>query len=312
MAVRYWAPAGISLWSVQPLRVDFVEGVSRQVFRSQRISPCYHGLASISRFVSGWSAMYSVAKSIAQPYCALLLIAACGLLLLARHNPVNWRRFVLPWMAWLGLVLLSIPIVSQYVCGTLEAGFPPPRQLPIQMDALVVLGGGLQPPDQFLVSSVVTSGTLRRCISAAEVYRRCGDIPVVCCGGPTLDGQVKLSEAEVMRDCLVSMQVPAERIILENKSRNTRENATYALEVLQRHSLKHVGLITSARHMNRAVSCFKVVGLDVAPLPCGHRLKTTSPSCFQSWVPSASSLSAANGAIQEWLGIAWYKLRGWT
>ena len=255
--------------------------------------------------------MYSVAKSIAQPYCALLLIVALGLLLLARHKPVSWRRFALPWAAWCGLVLLSLPLISQFLCRTLESGYPPTRNLPGQVDAIVVLGGGVQPSDQVLVSSAATSGTLRRCISAAEVYRRCGDIPIVCCGGPTLDGQV-MSEAEAMRDCLVSMQVPAERIILENKSRNTRENATCALEVLQRHSLKYVGLITSARHMNRAVSCFKVVGLDVAPLPCGHRLKTASPSCLQSWVPSASSLSAANGAIQEWLGIAWYKLRGWT
>ena len=255
--------------------------------------------------------MYSVAKSIAQPYCALLLTVALGLLLLARHKPVNWRRFALPWAAWCGLVLLSLPLISQFLCRTLESGYPPTRNLPGQVDAIVVLGGGVQPSDQVLVSSAATSGTLRRCISAAEVYRRCGDIPIVCCGGPTLDGQV-MSEAEAMRDCLVSMQVPAERIILENKSRNTRENAMCALEVLQSHSLKHVGLITSARHMYRAVSCFKVVGLDVAPLPCGHRLKTASPSCLQSWVPSASSLSAANGAIQEWLGIAWYKLRGWT
>ena len=255
--------------------------------------------------------MYSLVKSIAQPYCALLLIVALGLLLLARHKPANWRRFALPWSAWCGLVLLSLPLISQFLCSTLESGYPPARNLPGQVDAIVVLGGGVQPSDHFLVSSAATSGTLRRCISAAEVYRRCGDISIICCGGPTLDGQV-MSEAEAMRDCLVSMQVPAERIILENKSRNTRENAKYALEVLQRHSLKHVGLITSARHMNRAVSCFKVVGLDVAPLPCGHRLKTASPSCLKSWVPSAGSLSAANGAIQEWLGIAWYKLRGWT
>ena len=164
--------------------------------------------------------MYSVAKSIAQPYCALLLIVALGLLLLARHKPVNWRRFALPWAAWCGLVLLSLPLISQFLCRTLESGYPPMRNLPGQVDAIVVLGGGVQPSDQFLVSSAATSGTLRRCISAAEVYRRCGDIPIVCCGGPTLDGQV-MSEAEAMRDCLVSMQVPAERIILENKSRNT-------------------------------------------------------------------------------------------
>ncbi|MEE3368573.1 MAG: YdcF family protein [Planctomycetota bacterium] len=256
--------------------------------------------------------MYSVAKSIAQPYCALLLIAAWGLLLLARHNPVNWRRFALPWAGWLGLALLSIPIVSQYVCRTLETGFPSPRQLPTQVDALVVLGGGLQLPDQFLVSSVVTSGTLRRCISAAEVYRRCGDIPIICCGGPTLDGYLKLSEAEAMRDCLVQMQVPAERIILEKKSRNTRENAMYALEILQRNSLQDVALITSARHMNRAVSCFKAIGVDVLPLPCNQRLNSVPATSLRSWIPSARALSAANSAIQEWLGIVWYKLRGWT
>jgi uncharacterized SAM-binding protein YcdF (DUF218 family) len=256
--------------------------------------------------------MYSVAKSIAQPYCALLLIVALGLLLLARHKPVNWRRFALPWAAWCGLVLLSLPLISQFLCRTLERGYPPARNLPGQVDVIVVLGGGVQPSDHFLVSSAVTSSTLRRCISAVEVYRKCGEVPIVCCGGPTSLGYSKLSEAEAMRDCLVSMQVPKERIILEQKSRNTRENAMYALEVLQRHSLKHAALITSARHMNRAVSCFRVVGLDVAPLPCSHRLKVVSPARLRNWVPSALALGAANGAIQEWLGIAWYKLRGWT
>ena len=255
--------------------------------------------------------MYSVAKSIAQPYCALLLIVALGLLLLARHKPVNWRRFALPWAAWCGLVLLSLPLISQFLCRTLERGYPPLRNLPGQVDVIVVLGGGVQPSDQVLVSSAATSGTLRRCISAAEFYRRCGDIPIVCCGGPTLDGQV-MSEAEAMRDCLVSMQVPAERIILEKKSRNTRENAMYASEILQRNSLQDVALITSARHMNRAVSCFRAVGIDVLPLPCSQRLNDVPATSVRSWIPSAQALSAANSVIQEWLGIVWYKLHGWT
>ena len=256
--------------------------------------------------------MYSVAKSIAQPYCALLLMVALGLLLLARHKPVSWRRIAMPSVGWLGLVLLSLPLVSRSLSTIVESGYPPPYHLPSEVDAIVVLGGGLHPSGQFLVSSSVTSSTLRRCVSAAEVYRRCGEVPIVCCGGATLRDRPELSEAEAMRDCLVLMQIPAARVILEKRSRNTRENATHALEILQRRGLENVVLVTSAGHMKRAVSCFNSVGIDVVPLPCSHRRRVQSLDHVKSWIPSASALSESNGAMQECLGLMWYKIRGWT
>lgn len=62
--------------------------------------------------------------------------------------------------------------------------------------------------------------------------------------------------------------VPSTDIILENKSRNTRENALFtALMLRTRFQTNRCILITSAWHMRRAVGCFHKAGLAVTPFP---------------------------------------------
>ena len=255
--------------------------------------------------------MYVFIKTLVQPYIGFLLLLVCGLVLTARRKPVTWRRVAVTWTGCLGLIVLSLPIVSRNLYMTLETAFPPIQSLPRQLDAIVVLGGGLMERDGLLESGSMTSGTLRRCVSAAEVSRHYGPIPIVCCGGPTLRSTPQLSEAGVMRDCLVTMQVPDTQLILESHSLNTHQNAKNTAALLQRRGLENVALITSASHMKRAVSCFNAQGVTVVPLPCSHRAASGVPPTGLDWIPSASALSRSNRAIQEWLGIVWYKLRGW-
>jgi uncharacterized SAM-binding protein YcdF (DUF218 family) len=63
-------------------------------------------------------------------------------------------------------------------------------------------------------------------------------------------------------------ELPGDRIVLENVSRNTLENALYARDLLGRSDTTSIRLITSRYHMKRAVLIFRnVLPKDVAIYP---------------------------------------------
>lgn len=59
--------------------------------------------------------------------------------------------------------------------------------------------------------------------------------------------------------------VPDSVIITEEKSRNTRESATYTKQLLHQLNMrsKTILLVTSAFHIPRALGCFRKVGLKL-------------------------------------------------
>lgn len=89
---------------------------------------------------------------------------------------------------------------------------------------------------------------------------------VVTSGGRRWEGRL---EADALARELVRQGVPAEAIVCERSSRNTRENAERTAALLRRHGVGHVVLVTCAWHMPRAAELFRRQGLHVEPFPAG-------------------------------------------
>jgi uncharacterized SAM-binding protein YcdF (DUF218 family) len=105
-----------------------------------------------------------------------------------------------------------------------------------------------------------------------------------------------------MRDFLVGSGVPKEAILIEDRSRSTRENALFTKQLIFGWPGKKV-LLTSDLHMYRAVRVFRAAGLDVIPRPVPDSLKN-----------SQSGLSRWNhtwGLAVETAKIGYYRARGW-
>ena len=73
-----------------------------------------------------------------------------------------------------------------------------------------------------------------------------------------------MSEARLLAKVLADCQVPEEDIILEEKARNTYENALYSQKILTKIFPNQTYLlITSAFHTPRALACFRKQQLKV-------------------------------------------------
>jgi uncharacterized SAM-binding protein YcdF (DUF218 family) len=120
-------------------------------------------------------------------------------------------------------------------------------------------------------------------------------------------------EAVHVKDFLIQMGVPKEKIIIENESKNTYENALFTRKIVDSLSTgKDILLITSAFHMKRSIAIFKKLNYESVTPYCTDRYsggrKFVFDHCF---IPDISALSGFNLLFHEILGYLVYKVKGY-
>ena len=126
-------------------------------------------------------------------------------------------------------------------------------------DVIVVLGAGLERggrPSQAL---------MRRAWHAAALYGR-GVAEWVICSGGVGAGQ-RRSEAAACGELLEQSGVPAEAILLEERSRSTEENAALSGAILAERGWREVVLVSDGYHLLRARWLFERMGQPVWTSP---------------------------------------------
>lgn len=247
---------------------------------------------------------YSLASSVLLPY-TLIVLAILGLAAwgVARGRPGRWA-----WLgAALGLVACSNGFVASALVAALERSVPD-VPLPSHPPALVVLSGGM------LLGAdgrpVLATDSLVRAVYAAQLQRRLQPDWVVASGGPTSRAPGAGPIADAMRDFLVQLGSPAERILVEGASQTTYENAVFTARLLEAKRIRQVVLVTEPLHMPRALRVFQATGLEVTPAPCCRIAQR--PPTWDAWLPSPKSALTVQRVGHEWIGLAWYRWRGYT
>ena len=165
-------------------------------------------------------------------------------------------------------------------------------------NVIIVLGGGssVWPEGDFSSAPQARSRTME----ALRLYRVCKSVNRECKiltagGDPALN---RRSEALIMADELNAAGVDPQDLMLEERSRNTFENAQFAAETLKDRRDAKLILVTSGYHLRRAVNCFEKAGLTVTPAP-----SDTIHASFKLW-PEAINLYYSNLAFHEFAGMA--------
>ncbi len=238
------------------------------------------------------------------PPGGLLLVFILGLYLLRKHKRTG---IALLGAALLGLYLLSAPYTAQRLLAWVEnvPALPAEISTTENAQAVVLLGGGRYFGAPEYGKDTVGMEALERVRYAARLHRQTG-LPVIASGGAPL-GEAT-SDAALMHDALKEFGVS--EVWLEDQSRNTAENARFSKDLLARHQITKVYLVTHAAHMARSVWAFERAGVTVIPAPT-HFLSLRDPAIprFMQWLPDAGALQHSRIALREQLGRLWYSLR---
>lgn len=219
------------------------------------------------------------------------------------------------WLCAAALLLLwifSTPAGARALLDSLERQYPDRGLAAVpHAPALVVLGGAVHAP----TSSHEDSGLVDssdRLLHALRLYRA-GKAPLVLCSG---GGFGRTPEARSMGRLLEEWGVPADAILLEDRSMNTQQNGAFSYSILNARGIHEILLVTSAVHMPRAAAVFRKAGFTVIPSPSDFRTgwsdeEGTAVGGLMDLVPNASELMWSDRALREWAGLLVYRMRGW-
>ena len=199
------------------------------------------------------------------------------------------------------LLLFFLPL-GPSLLRPLEQAVPQP-ELPEKIDGFIVLGGVFNATLTAAYKKPQLGEDAERVTEMIALARQYPRAKVIFSGGfGLLRGEV-MPEAEVLRAFLEGQGVTTSTLILEDKSRNTHENAIYSKERAQPREAESWVLITSAFHMPRAYGAFRKAGWQVIPYPVSYRVKPQF-----GW--EESGYHYAELAIHEWVGLVAYWLSG--
>ncbi len=210
------------------------------------------------------------------------------------------------------LLFFSNPWLVNQLARAWEMGKRSPDSISHPYDVGILLGGFINfnaesPPGLLtfhqagnrLTATLMLykTGKIRRILISGGAGRLIGNVP---------------PEAGAARQFLLQCGVPDSAILIENNSRNTRENALFSRELIQK--LAPEGrclLITSAWHIRRAEACFDKIGLACDPFGTDFLSETSHSNWFNWLEPDWKAFLKWDLLIKEWVGWLTYRFQGY-
>jgi len=241
------------------------------------------------------------------PLGLCVLLVPVGLTLILRGRRRVGCGLVTLAFGW--LLVWSLPAASVWLRAGLEqqTALRAPAQYPVA-DAIVVLGGVVEGARKNWRDAPHLLAGADRVWFGAQLYRA-GRAPVLIFSGGNSDwSNADEAEADAMQKFANDLGVPASAVLMENRSRNTQENAQYTQQLMAEHHFKTILLVTSAVHMPRALAIFQGQGIAVTPAVTDFDA-IPSRSAWLDWMPDAETLDRSSKAFKEYFGLWVYRFK---
>lgn len=229
------------------------------------------------------------------PGCLVVALFAVGYYLRGRCRPAALVCAALAALTWVG----STRVFSDALMRPLEYKYSVPERP--AGDVIVVLGGGARSGGEvFSASERLGAGTLERVSAAFLLHKKTG-LPLLISGGTPFSS---MSEASAAAAYLAELGVPKAKIMTEEASRDTIENAAFTRKLCDAKGYKNIILVTSASHMPRSMFLFRKAGFTaITPFPIGRG--SGGGHYFRDWLPGNVDTAKA---LNEYLGLVYYRL----
>ena len=245
----------------------------------------------------GWAAI--------RPATLLMLLLAFGLVALWGGRLHAARGLIGTTLA--AFVIVAVLPVGAPVLRMLETQHPRP-DAPGRVAGIVVLGGAEEPLRAAHWSTPLVNGAADRYLEALRLARAHPDAWVMFTGGGARIDPAGGTEAAMAARLLIGAGVAERRLILEDRSRNTAENAALGRRLLPPEAAEDgaILLVTSAFHMPRAMASFCTAGWPpLTPWPTDYRTGGDGAG----W-DLAGHLRDLDAALREVVGLVAYRLTG--
>lgn len=181
----------------------------------------------------------------------------------------------------------------------LENRFPVPPVETLKnanMKGILFLGGTWDIEKTKSKHRLVYNHAASRIISLIQLANDYPKIKIFLIGG----GYGQVNEAHMVKNILMKSGIDEKRILIEDQSKNTVQNAAFSYKKIHPESHEKWVLLTSAAHIPRAVGLFRKTGWDVIPYPVDFHTSRYYTLDINSW---ETGLFSFRKACVEWIGL---------
>ncbi len=235
------------------------------------------------------------------PISIVLLLLFLGLLL-HRKNPRQSFKYLLSATAI--LLFASFPPVADNLMSPIENQYQPYSKSNSTVDYIIVLGCGHTSNLQLPATAELANCSLQRMVETLRIFKLHPESRIITSGYAAND---IVTNAEKVKQALVILGVPEQKIINENFPKDTEEEAQLISPRVQG---TNVVLVTNADHMPRAMNYFQANGVKAIAAPTGYWVKDLKgEKTWAYYYPNSRKLQQTTIAWYESLGliIQWVK-----
>src|SRR5262245_3499090 len=243
----------------------------------------------------------------ALPSNLVATLAALGIALMFTRFHRSGR-----FLATVGVVLLLLAGLSplgNILMYPLEERFPPWDASRCAPAGIVVLGGAISPDVSAAHDAPALTEAAERITAIAELARKYPAARIVYSGGNARLLLAEANEAEYALKLFESFGIVRERLVAEDRSRNTVQNAQFSKALAAPKPGERWLLVTSAYHMPRAIGIFRHVGFPVEAYPVDWRTRGRI-DLVMPFDSLTGGLRRTDTAVREWVGLVAYRVTG--
>lgn len=241
------------------------------------------------------------------PSNLLVISALFSLVLLIFHRRTG---VIVAQLSLAAIVVLAFSPIGNALLTPLEQRFPEGEFPEGPIQGIIVLGGSYDTESHSYLSTIILEEDTEPFAVMVDLARRYPEAKIIFSGGtdPSTPGP---SEASIVKKYFVSFGIAPERILIEERSQTTAENARFTADLLHPVPSARWLLVTSAYHMPRAMGVFRKVGFNVLAFPAGLRTHGWR-DLWRVEAAATDNLRRVDIAVHEWVGLFYYKLRGYS
>jgi uncharacterized SAM-binding protein YcdF (DUF218 family) len=245
----------------------------------------------------------------ALPSNVLIVLGLVGVALAALRGGRAGGRLIVASLIFLAILGLS-PLANALMLP-LEQRFPPWDASRGAPAGIIVLGGAFDTIVSATREDIPLTDAAERMTASAALARKYPQARLIFTGGTgtlVYDGP---TEGELARRFYESLGIPADRITIEEASRDTAENAVLTKPLANPKPGERWLLVTSAYHMPRSIGAFRRVGFAVEAYPVDYRTRGIE-DLARPFPSLGEGLRRGDTAMREWIGLLMYRLAGRT
>jgi uncharacterized SAM-binding protein YcdF (DUF218 family) len=218
--------------------------------------------------------------------------------------------------------LLAVTAIGYAFCGfgpgaawlmrPLEDRFPRPGPDLAAPDGIIVLGGAMDELVSAARGASVLNDSGSRMTEAVALAFRFPKAKLIFTGGSGELLPHDVTEADIARQLFISLGVAPERLTMEDRSRNTYENAIFTRELIHPKPTERFLLVTSGFHTPRSMGIFRRAGFNVTPWPADYTTSGKSGDFRRINLHSGTAMVNTDRAVREWIGLVAYRISGMT